>query len=462
MANTRGTFSSKLGLILASAGSAVGLGNLWRFPSVTGQNGGSAFLLVYILCVIVFGLPVMISEFMIGRSSRVSVGRSYNVLAPGTWWKWIGRMQVLTPLLILCYYNVVAGWTLWYLYEAVIGGFQSMDISTGAVVYKDFFNSFVGNWWQPLVCLLLFTLATHYVIVQGVSKGIERASKVMMPGLFILLLVLMISSLGMSGASDGLAFLFKPDFSKLTTQGVLSALGQAFFSLSLGMGILTTYASYFSEDADLGKTSLSIAGIDTLVAIMAGMFIFPAVFTAGIDPAESGPSLLFVALPSVFQESFGSIPILSWVVSISFFGLLVLATLTSTISIHEVVTSYISEAAHISRRRAALIVSGFTCTIGILCALSMGAMSGVLNIGGINFFDILDYITAKLLLPIGGMLISVFAGWKLSHHIWWKQMTNNGTKAYPLFAVSIFIVKWICPIGILIIFLNELGLFKNL
>ena len=461
MANTRGTFSSKLGLILASAGSAVGIGNLWRFPMVTGEYGGSAFLLIYIMFVIFFGVPVMISEFMIGRSSRVSVGRSYSVLAPGTQWKWIGRMQVLTPLLILCYYNVVAGWTLWYLFESVIGGFNSMDISAGAVVLEDFFSSFKSSWWQPVVCLMGFMLMTHYVITQGVSKGIERASKVMMPALFILLVVLVVCALGMSGASDGLTFLFKPDFSSLTTQGILSALGQAFFSLSLGMGILTTYASYFSEDADLGKTSLSIAGIDTMVAVLAGMFIFPAIYTANMDPSE-GPSLLFIALPYVFQSTLGDIPILAWIISTAFFALLVLATLTSTISIHEVVTSYLSEAMHISRRRAATIVSGITGIVGVLCALSMGAMKDSLVVFGTDLFSLLDYITAKLLLPIGGLLISVFAGWKLSHHIWWKQMTNNGTKAYPFFAVSIFIVKWICPIGIMLVFLNELGLFKNL
>lgn len=456
---SRSNFSGKLGLILASAGSAVGLGNLWRFPTETGENGGSAFLIIYLACVIVFGMPVMISEFMIGRSSRVSVGKAYSVLAPGSLWKWVGPLQVLTPFLILCYYNVVAGWTLWYAGEAAVNGFSTMaQSSESAAVFSDFFAEFVGSWWKQILCLIVFMGITHYVIVQGVTKGIERSSKVLMPGLFILLLLLVGCALTMPGAKEGLNFLFKPDFSKITTSTVLSAMGQAFFSLSLGMGILTTYASYFKDDANLGKSALSIGAIDTFVAILAGVFIFPAVFTAGIEPSK-GPSLLFEALPNVFQSAFGGLPWLSYIVSLAFYLLLILATLTSAISIHEAVTSYLAEALHWSRRKAATLVSLSTAAIGVLCALSLGALKGELTFFDMALFDIFDYVTAKWLLPIGGMLITIFAGWRLSKRVWWKQMTNSGTKRFPIFPIFVFMIRFVCPIGILLIFLNELKVF---
>ena len=455
---SRSNFSGKIGLILASAGSAVGLGNLWRFPTETGENGGSAFLIIYLACVIIFGMPVMISEFMIGRSSRVSVGRAYSVLAPGSLWKWVGPLQVLTPFLILCYYNVVAGWTLWYAGESAVNGFSTMAQGGDTAVFSNFFADFVGSWWKQIVCLVVFMGLTHYVIVQGVTKGIERSSKVLMPGLFLLLLLLVGCALTMPGAAEGLNFLFKPDFSKITASTVLSAMGQAFFSLSLGMGILTTYASYFKNDANLGKSALSIGAIDTLVAILAGVFIFPAVFTAGIEPSK-GPSLLFEALPNVFQSAFGGLPWLSYIVSLSFYLLLILATLTSAISIHEAVTSYLAEALHWSRRKAATIVSLATGAIGVFCALSLGAMKSELTFFDMTLFDLFDYVTAKWLLPIGGMLITIFAGWRLSKRVWWKQMTNSGTTRFPIFPLFVFMIRFVCPIGILLIFLNELKVF---
>jgi len=455
---TRGNFSGRLGLILASAGSAVGLGNLWRFPTECGQNGGSAFLIIYLLCVIVFGLPVMVSEFMIGRSARVSVGRAYDVLAPGTLWKWSGRMQVLTPLIILCFYNVVAGWTLWYTGAATIDYFPTLAATGDAKVFTNFFADFVGSWWQPIVCLFAFSLLTHIVIVQGVSKGIERASKLLMPGLFVLLLVLVGCAMFMPGTAEGLAFLFKPDFSKIDSGVILSAMGQAFFSLSIGMGILTTYASYFRDDADLGKSALSVCIIDTFVALLCGMFIFPTVFTAGIEPTV-GPSLLFETLPSVFQQAFGGSHILAYVMSLCFFMLLVLATLTSAISVHEAITSYVAEVTHLSRRNAARIVTFITTGFGVLCALSLGYGSKWLTWGGKSMFDWFDYITAKWMLPIAGFFITIYAGWWLSKRIWWTQMTNAGTRRFPFFGLFFFMARWVCPIGILLIFLNELGVF---
>ncbi len=457
MKQTRGNFSGRLGLILASAGSAVGLGNLWRFPTECGENGGSAFLIIYLLCVVVFGLPVMVGEFMIGRSARVSVGRAYDVLSPGTQWKWVGRMQVLTPLIILCFYNVVAGWTLWYTGAAAIDYFPTLSATGDAKVFTNFFASFVGSWWQQVLCLVLFSMLTHVVIVQGVSKGIERASKLLMPGLFLLLLVLVGCAMFMPGTAEGLAFLFQPDFSKIDSDVILSAMGQAFFSLSLGMGILTTYASYFRDDANLGKSALSVCIIDTFVALLCGMFIFPTVFTAGLEPT-AGPSLLFETLPSVFQQAFGGSHVLSYVMSLAFFVLLVMATLTSAISVHEAITSYVSEQFRMSRRNAARLVTSVTTTLGVLCALSLGNVEW-LHWGDKTMFDWFDYITAKWMLPIAGFFISIYAGWWLSKRIWWTQMTNAGTRSFPFFGLFFFMVRWVCPIGILLIFLNELKVF---
>ncbi len=447
-----------MGLILASAGSAVGLGNLWRFPTECGQNGGSAFLIIYLLCVVLFGLPVMVSEFMIGRSARASVGHAYTILSPGTHWKWLGRLQVLTPLIILCFYNVVAGWTLWYTGAAAIDYFPALAATGQEGVFTHFFDGFINSWWQQILCLVIFSLMTHVVIVQGVSKGIERASKLLMPGLFVLLLVLVGCAMFMPGTADGLAFLFNPDFSKINSGVVLSAMGQAFFSLSIGMGILTTYASYFRDDADLGKSALSVCVIDTFVALLCGMFIFPTVFTAGIEPT-AGPSLLFETLPSVFQQAFGGTHILSYIMSLSFFVLLVLATLTSAISVHEAITSYVSEAFHLSRKQAARIVTSITTFFGVFCALSLGSQHEWLIWGGRAMFDWFDYITAKWMLPIAGFFISLYAGWWLSKRVWWTQMTNAGTRRFPFFTLFFFMVRWVCPIGILLIFINELGIW---
>lgn len=453
----RTTFGSKLGLILASAGSAVGLGNIWRFPTETGENGGSAFILLYFLCVVLFGLPVMISEFMIGRSARASVGRAYGLLAPGSrLWKWFGPFQVLIPFLILCYYNVVAGWTLYYFYEALIGTLGTTPDDR----FSTLFTSFTADPFAPVLCLLLFMGMTHYVVAQGVSKGIERFSKIMMPGLFLLLLILVGCSLTMPGTSQALHFLFTPDFSKITASTVLSAMGQAFFSLSIGMGILTTYASYFREDTDLGKSALTIAGFDTGVSVLAGLVIFPAVFSAGTQPDE-GPSLIFIALPGIFRHAFGELTWLSYIFSLFFYALLILATLTSTISIHEAVTSYLSEATRWSRRKAATLISVLCSLLGIFCVLSFGLLKEY-TLGGMTVFDLFDYVTAKWMLPVSGFFIAVFAGRRLSKRVWWTQMTNAGTRKFPFFPLFIFAIRWVCPLGILLIFLNELGIIETI
>lgn len=456
MANQRTNFGSKMGMVLAAAGSAVGLGNVWRFPTETGENGGGAFILIYIAALLIFGLPVMLSEFVIGRSARLSAGFAFSQHHSHGFWRWFGRFQVLIPFLILCYYNVVAGWTLYYLYESVSGALLHLP----AAQFSPFFADFTQNAWLQILFFGIFMLLTHLIVVQGVSKGIERSSKLMMPALFVILVVLVVLSMTTSGASAALDFLFTVDFSKVTGATLLSAMGQAFYTLSLGMGILTTYASYFKDDADLGKSSLNVAVVDTFVAIMAGLMIFPAVFSAGVQPDE-GPSLIFIALPGVFQSAFGGIAWLGYLFAVAFYGLLVLATLTSSISIHEVVTAYVHEATGWSRRSAATLISVSAFLLGLLCALSFGPLREV-TIGGMTFFDLFDYVTAKWMLPVSGMLIAVLAGWKLPRTVWVEQMTNRGTRSFPFLGIVLLMIRWVCPLGILLIFLNELGLFRFL
>ena len=304
----RVNFGSKIGAVLAAAGSAVGLGNIWRFPYETGNHGGAAFILVYLACVFMLGMPIMIAEFTVGRHSKASTGRAYKVLAPGTHWKWLGYLGVLAGFLILGYYSVVAGWTLEYILEAGMNGFADKKPEDFVVAFQSFSKDPV----RPLIWLVIFLLATHFVIVKGVKDGIEKSSKVLMPVLFVLIVVLVGCSLSLPNAEKGLEFLLKPDFSKVNGDVFLGAMGQAFFSLSLGMGCLSTYASYFGKETKLGNTALSVGVIDTFVAVLAGLIIFPAAFSVGIQP-DAGPSLIFITLPNVFQQAFSGVPILAYI-----------------------------------------------------------------------------------------------------------------------------------------------------
>ena len=456
----RANFGSKLGVIMASAGSAVGLGNIWRFPSETGNNGGSAFILVYIVCVLLLGMPIMISEFIIGRHSHANTATAYKKLSPNTHWHLVGKLGVLAGFLILSYYSVVAGWTLDYMAASAMNKFSFMYNEGGSGAFKTYFDGFISNPFRPTLYLVLFLFITHFVIVRGVEKGIEKFSNIFMPILFILLFVLMICSLMMPGASEGLHFLFNPDFSKITSDVVLAAMGQAFFSLSLGMGCLCTYASYFGKEIKLGKTALNVSIIDSCVAIMAGVVIFPAVFSVGGSVTE-GPALLFVTLPNIFQSIFGSVPALAYGFSLMFYSLLVLATLTSTISMHEVVTAYLSEAYKMSRTKAARMVTAGCIFLGLFCSLSMGVLKGH-TLFDMNLFSLLDFVTAKLMLPIGGFFIAIYTGWFLSRQIIRSEMTNGGIEKFPLFPVFFFMLRFLVPAGILLVFLNELGLIAFL
>ena len=385
----RVNFGSKIGAILAAAGSAVGLGNIWRFPYETGNHGGAAFILIYLACVFAMGMPIMIAEFTVGRHSKASTGRAFAALAPGTQWKWIGYLGVLAGLLILGYYSVVAGWTLEYVVTSLTNGFAGKKPEDFVAIFQDFSQ----DPFRPLLWLVAFLLFTHFIVVKGVKDGIEKSSKIMMPVLFVLIVVLAICSMSLPNAGKGLEFLLKPDFSKVDAGVFLGAMGQAFFSLSLGMGCLSTYASYFGSDTRLGKTALSVGVIDTMVAILAGLIIFPAAFSVGIQP-DAGPSLIFITLPNVFQQAFGGVPALAMILSLMFYVLLALAALTSTISLHEVVTAFLNERFKMSRSRAAILVTSFCMVTGVLSSLSLGAWEA--KFFGLGFFDLLDFVTACL------------------------------------------------------------------
>ena len=445
----RATFGSKIGVILATVGCAVGLGNIWRFPYMLGENGGAAFLLVYISCILFLGIPVMITEFFIGRYSRKNAAGAFKVMAPGTKWSVIGYNGVAAAFLILGYYAVVSGWTLEYIVQAFSGSLEGKN----ATDFADEFTAFSTGVFRPILWTVVFIALTHIIIISGVKEGIERASKVMMPVLFLILIALCVRSATLPGASEGLTFLFNPDFSKIDSSVVLSAMGQAFFSLSIGMGCLITYASYFGKQTNLQTTALQVTILDTLVAVLAGVMIFPAVFSFGIEPT-TGPELVFITLPNVFEQlPFGNI----W--SFVFFVLLALAALTSTISLHEVSTAYVHEEYHVSRKKAAIIVSVGVTIVGILCSLSMGVLSSY-TLFGLNFFNLLDFVTAKIMLPLGGMMICIFTAKRVDKLLLKEEVTNHGTIRFYFFSTYVFFVKYIAPIGIGLIFFNELGLLK--
>ena len=443
----RATFGGRLSAVLVTAGSAVGLGNIWRFPYVAGENGGGAFLLIYILSVLLLGVPIMLSEFAIGRNTHRNAVGAYRTLSSR--WSILGYNSILAPLLIMGFYLVVSGWTLEYMIHSLTGEFTR--ISTPEA-YESLFNAFTQNPWKPLLYTVVFTLLTHGVIALGVQKGIERSARIMMPLLLLILVVLAVHSILLPGGTEGVKFLFAPDFSKVTPSTVLVALGQAFFSLSIGIGTMVTYASYFKPDTNLRHTALNVTILDTLVAVLAGVVIFPAVFSVGIEPS-SGPSLVFITLPGIFN----SMP-LSMVWSSVFFLLLVVAALTSTISLHEIITAYMHEEWHMSRRAAAWSTTGACMALAAVASLSLGVLKGW-NIFGLTIFDSLDYLTANILLPAGGFFTCIFVGWRLDRKILKAEISNNGTLKFRIYGVFIFLVRYVCPAVLLLIFLDNLGLF---
>jgi NSS family neurotransmitter:Na+ symporter len=447
----RVNFGSKLGVILATAGSAVGLGNIWRFPYMTGQNGGAVFILIYVLCVLLLGIPCMISEFIIGRHGQANTARAFRKISGGTMWSLIGYMGVLTGFLISGYYAVVSGWCLEYLWASLTGQLQ------GDPEYiKTYFATFSQDPVKPVFWTFIILLATYLIIENGVRDGIEKASKLMMPTLFILLLVIVVASCMLPEAEKGIEFLFKPDMSKFTSDVFLGALGQSFYSMSIAMGCICTYASYFSKQTNLANSAMQIGVIDFFVALLAGLVIFPAAFSVGVNP-DSGPSLIFITLPNVFQHAFGN-EVIGYAISVLFYILLSMAALTSLMSLHEVSTAFLQEEMGTTRKRAALGVTIGCIIIGTVCSLSLGAWSHI-RVWGMTIFDTFDFVTGQLFLPIVGFLTCIFIGWFVPHKIVHDEFTNMGTLHNgTLLHFYIFLVKYVCPVFILFIFLHQFGL----
>ncbi len=433
----RASFGSKLGVILATAGSAVGLGNIWRFPYMTGQNGGAVFIIIYIFCVLLLGIPCMISEFIIGRHGQSNTARSFSKISGGSAWTLIGYMGVLTGFLISSYYAVVSGWD--------------------PAFIQSYFETFSQDPVKPVFWTFLILLATYLIIENGVRDGIERASKFMMPILFILLLIIVVASCMLPNADKGIEFLLSPDISKVTGDVFLAALGQAFYSLSIAMGCICTYASYFSKHTNLPGSAIQIGVIDFLVALLAGLVIFPAAFSIGANP-DSGPSLLFITLPNVFQQAFSVIPGLGYVIAMLFYILLSMAALTSLMSLHEVSTAFLEEEMGTTRKNAALIVTVCCMFLAIFCSLSLGAVERY-HYFGMSLFSLFDFVTGQLFLPIVGFLTCILIGWFVPHKIVRDEFTNRGTLDNGgLFHIYLFLVKYVCPICIMFIFLHQFGL----
>ncbi len=432
-------FASKLGLVAAAAGSAVGLGNIWRFPSQAADGGGALFIFLYIGCILFFGIPLMMGEFILGRSGRANASGAFQKLAPGTSWKWVGRLGVLTGFLIMGFYMVVCGWTMDYIVQSVSGKLMATESFTNN------FESLLQNSTRQVVWMVFFTLLTAFFILAGVKRGIEQSAKIMMPVLFLILLLLGIRSITLSGSAEGLAFLFKPNMESVKSTIFLDAMGQAFFSLSIGMGCMTTYGSYFRDDSDLRKTAMQVSLLDAMVAILAGIVIFPAAFALTQTPdtivsslVAGGPGLLFITIPELFHHlPFSSL----W--ATLFFVLLGIAALTSTISLMEVVTTYLHEEYNMLRRNAVTIVSMGVAVLGVVSSISP------------QFFNILDYATAKIMLPMGGLFISLFIGWYLDKKITFGQLTNEGALpvSVKFLKMYIFILRYVAPVAIVAIFI---------
>lgn len=442
MSEKRVKFATKIGIVAAAAGSAVGLGNIWRFPSQTADGGGAIFILVYIGCILFFGIPLMVSEFVVGRAAQANTAGAFHKLAPGTQWKWVGRLGVLTGFVIMGFYMVVCGWTLDYFFQSLSGSLHRVDD------FSENFNRLLSNPSRQIFWMILFTGMTAFFILSGVKKGIEQSSKWMMPLLFLLLIILAIRALFLEGASEGLNFLFKPSLEHVKPTLFLDAMGQAFFSLSIGMGCMITYGSYFNNDINFTKTAVQVSLLDTLVAILAGVIIFPSAFALTTNPGTivdelvaGGPGLLFITLPELFNQ----MPF-STVWASFFFCLVAIAALTSTISLMEVVTVYLHEEFRLTRTRSTLLTAIGVIILGVCSAISA------------PFFNLLDIASAKFMLPLGGLFISLFVGWFLDKKLVNAQLSNEGTikLGVGFLKVYIFLLRYIAPIAILAIFIYGL------
>ena len=442
----RDGFGSSLGVLAAAVGSAVGLGNIWRFPYIVGRNGGGAFLIIYLAIVAIIGLPVMLGEFVIGREGRKDAIGSFKTLAPGKPWFMSGVLGVLAAFFILSFYGVVAGWTLEYVVKAATNSFagQSPDQIT------NMFVDFISSPLKPIIWQVIFMSITGLVVSIGVQDGIEKFSKVLIPLLLLIIVILDVQALLLPGGKAGLEFLFKPDFSKLTTQSILAALGHAFFSLSLGMGIMITYGSYIDSKENLGKMAVKISIADTIIALLSGIAIFPAVFAFGVEPS-AGAGLVFMALPNVFHQMPGG-----YVFGLLFFSLLAVAALTSTMSLLEAVVAFVVDSFKVERKKATIGTTIAITLVGMIASLSNGVLSHI-QIAGDNIFDFIDNTTANYFLTFAALISVIFLAWSLDKEVVKRQLTNDGTVKAGYIDIFYLIVKFVAPVAIVIVFLFQIG-----
>ena len=445
----RENFGSRFGAIMAMTGSAVGLGNLWRFPYMVGVYGGAAFVLVYIIVVFLLCLPILNSEMITGRHGQTNAFGAFRKLAPGTGWKWAGVLMIFTPLAVLSYYSVIGGWSIEYLYKSVCFDFTA--VSRTREDLDGIFSGYISSVWAPIAGHTVFLGATALIVVLGVRKGIENFGKVMMPLLFVLVILIAVRAATLPGAGEGFAYLFRPDFSKITPEVCAAALGQGFFSLSVGFGIMLTYASYMNKSDSIGKSSLLIATSDLLFALIASCAIMPAVFAFGLSP-EAGPSLLFEVLPFIFSQMPAG-----GVIAILFFVALLVAALTSSVSILEVGVAWLVEEKHMSRKKASLVIFVGTWILGVICSLSFGPLSHIRIFGDI-IFDFLDKFSSNVLMTVGALVIVLFVGWKMKKEDVRSEFTNGGTLRTEgrLFGIMYFIIRYAAPAAILVIMISNL------
>ena len=445
---SRDSFGSRFGALVAMAGSAVGLGNLWRFPYLVGENGGAAFIIIYILLSFVICLPIFISEFVIGRRSQKNAFAAFRDLSGGSAWRWVGLFTIIVPLVVLSYYSVIGGWSVEYLLKSVSFSFT---VEASQSVFHSMFTDFVSSTWAPLIAHTAFLLVTTLIVIVGIKDGIEKFSKVMMPLLFFMVVAIAIYSMTLPGASAGLDYLFNPDFSKITGKAIAAALGQAFFSLSLGFGTIMTYASYVSKKENKMFQSAATAVSDLMFAMIAGMAIMPAVFAFGLNP-QSGPGLVFETLPFVF----GQMPA-GGVVAILFFLALLVAALTSSISMLEVAVAYLVEEKKFSRLWACVVLFAVCWVVGAICSLSFGPLSYI-KIDGGNIFDFFDNLSSNILMTLGSLLTVLFVGWRMKKTDVYDEFTNGGTlsRNAKLFGILWFLIRYVCPLAIAAIFISGL------
>ncbi len=440
--SNRGQWASNIGFILAAAGSAVGLGNIWKFPYLAGANGGGAFVVIYLVMIVIIGFVIMLGEMAIGRNTHLSSVGAYKKLSEK--WAFVGFIGVVVGFCILAFYSVIGGWVLNYIGKYLIGGISGAEAG-------NYFSGFIASTTQPIVWHLVFMVLCCVIVLKGIAGGIEKASKFMMPALFILLVIIAIRSVTLDGAMKGIKFFLKPDFSKVTIGTVMAALGQAFFSLSLGMGAIITYGSYLGKTENLEKNAIIIPAIDTAVALLAGFAVLPAVFAFGFEPG-AGPSLMFITLPSVFDSMpFGQF------FGILFFILVLFAALTSAISLLEVVVAFVIDTFKIERKKTTIIISTILFFIGIPCSLANGPVMKDVLIFGYNFFDFMSFLAENLLMPLGGLLMCIFIGYVWGVDNISDEISCNGKYRFRSKPFFVIMIKYIAPVLIFIIWLNAIG-----